>query len=267
MRLERKFSRLQKIIRGYKSCAIAFSGGVDSTFLLKAATLVLPHQNIVAVTATSATYPKEELALARRIAKGLGVRHRVIKTAELKDARFVNNPSWRCYYCKKELFRRMNNIARSLKLDSVFDASNLSDQVDFRPGEKALKQLKVRSPLREAGLDKDQIRLLSRKLGLVTWRKPSLACLASRIPYGTKITAAILQRINRAEVFLRRLGFKQVRLRHHNELCRIEVLKNDLPRLINRRKLIIDKLKKLGYNYVALDLEGYRMGSMNEVIK
>lgn len=259
--------RLQKIIRNYKSCAVAFSAGVDSTFLLKVTTLVLPRKNIVAITATSATYPKEELALARRIAKGLGVRHRVIKTAELKDPNFVGNSPQRCYYCKKELFRRMKNISRTLKLDVVFDASNLSDKSDFRPGERALKQLGVRSPLREAGLDKDQIRLLSKRLGLSTWGKPSLACLASRIPYGTKITPGMLQRINRAEALLRQMGFKQVRLRHHNELCRIEVLKNEIPRLINRRKLIIEKLRRLGYNYVTIDLQGYRPGSMNEILE
>ena len=149
----------------------------------------------------------------------------------------------------------------------MLDASNASDKLDFRPGDKARQELKIHSPLLEAGLTKDDIRKLSKKLGLSTWDKPSLACLASRIPYGARISLKSLERINQAELYLRKIGFKQVRLRHYNGLCRIEVLKNDIPRLINRRDLIVDKLRKLGYNYITVDLEGYRTGSMNEVIK
>jgi len=261
-----KLPRLKNIIRRYGSCVIAFSGGVDSTLLLKVASLVLPKDKILAVTATSATYPKEELFFSKTQAKEIGVRHKIIATAEVKDKRFTSNPLDRCYICKKELFNKLKIIARNFRYDFVLDATNASDKADFRPGNKALQELKIRSPLKEAGLSKDDIRALSRRFGLVTWDKPSLACLASRIPYGTKITPSLLSRINQAEEYLRSFGFKQARLRHYNNLCRIEVLKRDIPRLLARRNQIVDKLKSLGYNYVTVDLEGYRTGSMNEVI-
>jgi uncharacterized protein len=246
------------------SCLIAYSGGADSTFLLKAATLALPKNKILAVTADSATYPAQELSFARKIAARLGVRHRVIKTRELSDRRFSLNPPNRCYFCKSELFGRLRKIARRRKLNFIADGSNLSDKSDFRPGDKAKKELRVRSPLQEAGLTKQDVRRLSRRLGLCTWDKPSLACLASRIPYGTVIQPPILKRINEGEIYLRKLGFRQVRIRHYNGLCRIEVEKADIPALISRRDLIIENLKRLGYNYVTVDLEGYRMGSMTQ---
>jgi len=248
------------------SCLVAFSGGVDSTFLLKACKDAL-GDNLLAVTATSATYPQEELKFAKKIADKLGAKHKIIETGELKDNRFVKNPVNRCYFCKKELFIRLNKIAKENKLDFVIDATNYSDKFDFRPGNKAKEELGIRSPLKEARLTKEDIRALSKKMGLSTWDKPSLACLASRIPYGVKITSDILSRINRAETYLRKIGLKQVRLRHYNGLCRIEVLKSDINKVINKRDKIIDRLKKLGYNYVTVDLEGYRTGSMNEVIK
>ena len=248
------------------SCLVAFSGGVDSTFLLKACKDAL-GDNLLAVTATSATYPQEELKFAKKIADKLGAKHKIIETGELKDNRFVKNPVNRCYFCKKELFIRLNKIAKENKLDFVIDATNYSDKFDFRPGNKAKEELGIRSPLKEARLTKEDIRALSKKMGLSTWDKPSLACLASRIPYGVKITSDILSRINRAETYLRKIGLKQVRLRHYNGLCRIEVLKSDINKAINKRDKIIDRLKKLGYNYVTVDLEGYRTGSMNEVIK
>ncbi len=258
--------KLKKILENMGSVLIAFSGGADSTFLLKVAAEVLPKDKILAITASSATYPKEELILAKNIANSLGIRHKVIKTGELKDKKFISNPVNRCYFCKSELFRKLKNIAAKNKLNFVADASNASDKLDFRPGNIAKKEREVRSPLQEAGLTKQDIRLLSRKMGLVTWDKPSLACLASRIPYGTKITPRLLSRINKAENILREMGFKQVRLRHYNGLCRIEVLKNDIPALIFKRNLVIEQLKNLGYNYITVDLEGYRTGSLNEGI-
>jgi len=267
IRLEQKLSRLKKIISDYRSCLIAFSGGVDSTFLLKAATLALPRERILAVTAYSSTFPKDELVFSKNIARGLGVRHKIIKTNELKDKGFVSNPINRCYFCKKELFARLKKLALKSKLDVVLDASNLSDESDLRPGSIAKREYKIRSPLQEAGFTKEEIRKSSRELGLSTWDKPSLACLASRVPYGTKISSRLLGRINRAEVYLRNAGFKQVRLRHYDGLCRIEVEQKDIPRLVSKRKQVVDKLKKLGYNYVTIDLEGYRTGSMNEGIK
>jgi len=186
--LEDKFAKLKKIISDAGSCLIAFSGGGDSAFLLKTASLVLPKEKILAVTADSATYPKEELAFASKFARALGVRHKVINTLELKDSRFIANPPERCYFCKRELFSRLKDMARKESLKFVFDASNISDKCDFRPGTKAKNELGARSPLQDAGITKSEIRILSKKLGLNTWDKPALACLASRIPYGTVIS-------------------------------------------------------------------------------
>jgi uncharacterized protein len=267
MNLDKKLSRLKKIISNMDSVLISFSGGVDSTLLLKVTSRVLPQDKILAVTAYSATYPKEELLFAKDVARTFGVRHKIIRTYELEDKKFTANPINRCYFCKKELFSRLKDMAKKFKLDFVADASNISDKEDFRPGNKAKKEFKIRSPLQEAGLTKEDIRLLSKKLGLVTWNKPAQACLASRIPYGKRISPQILARINKAEEFLRQLGFLQVRLRHYNGLCRIEVFKGDIPKLISHHDLIVEKLKRLGYNYITVDLEGYRTGSLNEVLK
>ena len=248
------------------SVLVAYSGGVDSTFLLKVACDVLQGK-VLAVTATSPTYPKEELVFAKKMAKSIGVRHKIIKTQELQNKRFIANPINRCYFCKKELFSKLKEIAKINKLNFVADASNLSDKKDFRPGNIAKQELKIRSPLQEAGFTKEDIRSLSRSLSLSTWDKPALACLASRIPYGTEISHHILERIHKAERFLGRMGFKGARIRHYNSLCRIEVLKKDIPRIIHKRHHLIRRLKKIGYHYIALDLEGYRTGSMNEVLK
>lgn len=267
MTLQQKLARLKKIISRYNSCLVAFSGGVDSACLLKVASVVLPKDRILAVTADSATYPKVELLNARRIARLIGVRHEIIKTNELKDARFIANPVNRCYFCKYELFTALKKLAKKFQLNFVVDGSSLSDKSDFRPGNIAKQELKIRSPLSEAGFTKEDIRRLSRFFGLNTWDKPPLACLASRIPYGTQISVRLLQRINHAETYLRELGFRQARVRHYNGLCRIEVLKDDIPGLITKGNLVVDKLKKLGYNYVAVDLEGYRRGSLNEVLR
>ena len=266
MNLQHKLICLKRIISEYKSCLVAFSGGQDSALLLKICSLVLPKGKLLAVTAVSATYPQGELANARILAKDIGVRLKVIKTAELDNKNFTANSIKRCYFCKKELFTKLIALARSNKLNFVLDASNASDQADYRPGSIAKEELKVKSPLLEAGFSKGDIRNLSLQLGLSSWNKPSLACLASRIPYGTRITAGVLQHIDRAESYLHSLGFRQVRLRHYNGLCRIEVGKNEMCRLLNKRQVIANKFKKIGYHYITLDLEGYRTGSLNEVI-
>lgn len=259
-----KLKKLKAILEKMGSVLVAYSGGVDSTFLLKVAYDIL-GDNVLAVTALSPTYPKEELDFSKRTAKRLGVRHKVIRTDELSNIRFASNPVNRCYFCKKELFSRLRGIARVNQMNFVADATNLSDAQDFRPGSKAKEELKIRSPLKEAGFSKNDIRRLSRRLGLSSWNKPALACLASRIPYGKKITPQILNRVNRAEQYLKRMGFKQVRLRHYNGLCRIEVNKEYIPLLVSKRSRIVQNLKRLGYNYVTVDLEGYRTGSMNPV--
>jgi len=266
MILAEKLAALKRIICKYKSCVVAFSGGQDSALLLKVCSLALEPDKFLAVIAISQTYPKSELVKAKKLAKDIGVGLKVIRTQELNNKKFAANPVERCYFCKKELFLKLTAIAGLNKLNFVFEASNLTDKKDYRPGNIAKAEFKVKSPLVEAGFSKEDIRKLSKKLGLSSWNKPSLACLASRIPYGTKITAKLLGVIDQAEEYLISLGFKQLRVRYHAGLCRIEVNKKDLKKLISKRQQIIERLKKLGFNYITLDLEGYRTGSMNEVI-
>ena len=247
---------------------VAFSGGVDSTFLLNVAHNIL-GKNAYAVTAQSPTFPAHELKQAKEYARSLGVNYRVIKTNELSSAKFNNNPPERCYYCKKELFSTLLEMARSQDIPWVADGSNKDDAKDYRPGMRAVKELGIRQPLFEAGLFKDEIRALSKKLNLPTWDKPAYACLSSRLPYGESITLDKLQQIERAEKFLQGLGFRQVRVRHYKNMARIEVLPDEIGRFFKQdlRTKVAAKLKKLGYHYVTLDLQGYRTGSMNEVLK
>lgn len=247
---------------------IAFSGGVDSTFLLKVASDVLGG-NVLAVTALSPTFLQAELKSAKELARSMNVRHRLIRSNELSIPEFVHNPPNRCYYCKKDLFTRLLEIARKENIPWVADGSNSDDKRDFRPGGLAAKELGIRRPLMDARLGKEEIRMLSRNIGLSTGDKPSAACLSSRLPYGETITAGKLKQIGRAEELLRSLGFTQVRVRHHNGIARIEVLPAEMDRFMDRglQTKVTRKLRSLGYQYVTLDLLGYRTGSMNEVIE
>lgn len=249
------------------SVLVAFSGGADSIFLLTVAAKVLAKGRLLAVTADSPTYPKAELKEAKYLTRRLNVRHKVIKTDELENRRFASNPPQRCYFCKKELFSKLKSIAEEFNLKFVADGSSVSDRLDFRPGETAKKEFHIRSPLAEAHFSKEDIRAFSRRMGLFTWNKPAGACLASRIPYGKRISKIALKRVGQAEAYLKKIGFKQVRLRHYNGLCRIEVQENELSGILRQRDRIVNRLKKLGYSYVTLDLEGYRTGSMNEVLR
>ncbi len=249
---------------------MAFSGGVDSALVLKVAADTLGVNNILAVTADSESYPREELKSARELGEnlGLGERHLVIQTDELKNPEYAANSPARCFFCKDELYGRLNEIAQEKGFRHIADGCNLSDAGDFRPGRKAAEKHGVRSPLIEAEMTKDEIRRLAKKLELPVWDKPAMACLSSRIPYGMKVTKENLAKIEQAEEYLHSLGLKQVRVRHHENIARIEVRPEEISKLLEAktREQIANKLKQIGYLYVTLDLQGYRSGSMNEVL-
>ena len=266
MHLDSKFQKLKDILTESGSAVVAFSGGVDSTFLLQTARDVLGTERVIALTATSPTYPGHEFRESVSLAKELGVQQVVIESNELEIPNFADNSPRRCYHCKKELFEICLNKARELGYAEVLDGSNLDDLNDYRPGREAAKELRVRSPLLEAGLAKEDIRALSRRSGLSTAEKQPFACLASRFPYGTRITAERLEQIDRCETFMREKGFHTFRVRYHDETARIEVALDELSRIIDdkiREQLLVE-FKSAGFTYVALDLQGYRTGSMNE---
>ncbi len=265
--IEQKWNRLKELLREMESAVLAYSGGVDSSLLLKAAAEVIGAR-LVVVTAYSETYPQSELAAAKEFAETLGVAIRVLHTSELESEEFVRNSPDRCYHCKKELFGKLRQIAADEGIPFLLDGSNTDDLNDYRPGSRAAGEFSVRSPLREAGFSKADVRDCARMLDLPVWNKPALACLSSRIPYGTRITPTILERIQSAEEFLHAHGFRQVRVRHHGDTARIELEQNDFGRVLSGDMAgkIIAEFKRLGYIYVCLDLEGYRTGAMNEAL-
>lgn len=260
-----KLTILRRKIKEMGKIAIAFSGGVDSTFLLKIAHDLL-GESVVAVTACSSTYPERELKKASAFAQKIGVKHIIIFSEELEIEGFSDNPPDRCYFCKHELFTKIREVANEHCLIYIADGSNIDDLNDYRPGMKALNELEVVSPLMEAGLKKEDIRHLSREIGLPTWNKPAFACLSSRFPYGEKISREKLRMIDKAEQYLLDLGFEQLRVRHHGDIARIEVAPRERSRFFDGQLMdqIYEAFKQIGFMYTALDLKGYRTGSMNE---
>jgi len=263
--LHDKTSKLKSLLSDMGGCVIGFSGGVDSTLLFAVAAGVL-GQRALAVTATSETYPQRELNEARELAERIGGRHRVIVSEELDIPEFQHNPRNRCYYCKHELFGKLRSIADQEGLPCVLDGTNMDDMGDHRPGRQAAQEIGVRSPLEEACFTKQDIRDLSREMGLPTWDKPAFACLSSRFPYGTAITAERVRMVGQAEESLRELGFRTLRVRYHGDVARLELGSVEFAQAMGAvRDEVVERVKRAGFAYVALDLQGYRSGSMNEV--
>ncbi|MBI5020041.1 MAG: ATP-dependent sacrificial sulfur transferase LarE [Ignavibacteriales bacterium] len=266
--LENKYNRLKTLLGELGKIVIGFSGGVDSTLLLKIAVDTL-GKNALAVIGKSATYPVQEYKEALELIRLIGAEYLEVETEETDNLKFRENPIDRCYYCKSELFSKLHGIAEAQNIPWIADGSIVDDLKDFRPGSRASAEQNVRSPLLESGFTKEDVRELSKHLGLPTWDKPSFACLSSRFPYGFGITKEALSKIDQAEMFLRSLGFRAFRVRHHDEkTARIEILPAEIPLILDAdiRNSIIEKLKALGFIYITLDLQGYRTGSMNEIL-
>jgi uncharacterized protein len=264
MTAQEKYARLLEVLRSLDSVVVAFSGGVDSTFLARAADEALGERALL-VTADSETYPASELEAAKELARSLGMRHLVVQTRELENPDYAKNPTNRCFFCKEELFTTLGPIAEREGYRHLIYGANMDDLGDHRPGMESARQRDVKAPLIEAGLGKAEIRELSQALGLSTWDKPSFACLSSRFQYGDRITAEKLRQVDAAEEIVRSLGFRQFRVRHHDRLARLEIPLEDLPRLWEdgRRETILKRFRELGYLYVTIDLAGFQSGSAN----
>jgi pyridinium-3,5-biscarboxylic acid mononucleotide sulfurtransferase len=264
---ESKLTQLQQILRDMESVVVAYSGGVDSSFILKVAHDVL-GERAVAVTVDSASMPRSELREAQELAASIGAQHICLNNTELADERYVENTTQRCYFCKEHTYDGIWAYAKEHDFGHIVDGNNADDLLDqFRPGQRAAREQGVRSPLQEVGLTKLEIRELSHAYGLPTWNKPAAACLSSRIPYGSRVTPEKLSQVERAEDFLHGAGFVQVRVRHHGPIARLELSPADFQRAISMNGEIVSTLRSLGFTYITLDLAGFRSGSMNETVK
>lgn len=263
--IQQKHERLKSLLQEMGSCLIALSGGVDSVFLMRVAHEVL-GQKAVGVTCDSPSMPREELELAIQLSKKIGFRHRIVETHEIEQEDYAANPSNRCYFCRQVMFHTLKKIATEENCPVICDGYNYSDQGDYRPGRQAAKENDVRSPLYEAELTKAEVRVLSHEYGLPNWDRPAAACLSSRIPYGSRVTVDKLRQIEESETYLRSLGLRQVRVRHHGQVARIETDPKEFSLLLTGEnpEKITSRLKEIGFLFVTLDLLGYRTGSLNE---
>ena len=262
--LRSRLNKCRDVLRSLRSVVVAFSAGTDSTFLLAMAVETLGSKNVLAAMGISPSLPEREHLAGRRLAGQIGVELIEVETSELSDPNYTGNPTDRCFYCKSNLFERLKRLAAERGYKTVVSGANADDTGDFRPGLKAGEQMGVRNPLLEAGLTKDEIRIASHGMGLETWNKPAMACLASRVPYGDRVTSEKLRRIEQAEYVLKDLGFPQCRVRDHDILARIEVPTDAMARIMEFRQTLVTSLKSLGYIYITLDMQGFRSGSMNE---
>jgi len=259
----KKIQKLRKILKNYKSVLVAFSGGTDSSFLLKAAKDFLGFDNVLAVTVKSEFIPEKNIIDAKNIAAAIGCRWEMAEISVFYESNLIRNPTDRCYICKKTILKSLKKLAKKEGMNQVVEGTIVEDTKKYRPGKKAIRQLKITSPLFEVEFTKEEIRKLSRKLGLPSWNKPSFTCLATRFPYGTRLTKKKLKRVESAENLLVAKTFKEFRVRNHSNIARIEISEKDFDKLLSHRKTIIAEFKKIGYDYVTLDIEGYRSGSMD----